>query len=110
LTEPGHEGHTYSVVSAELITGVGNSELWSRLLHRGVQYAGHDFDSFEDQMRTHTSKWEAYDMRAMFEGFHERGFITPSDEVMRLTKLLGRLPRTYTQFASETAAQWLSEG
>jgi uncharacterized protein YbjT (DUF2867 family) len=109
LTSAGHQGQTYSVVSSEPITGTGNAELWGRLLNREVRYAGHDFDRFEEQMRAYTSSWEAFDMREMFEGFHERGFVAPDHEIERLTKLLNRLPRTYEQFASDTAARWLSE-
>lgn len=108
LTSGGCEGQTYDVVSAQPITGPGNAELWGRLLNREVRYAGHDFDRFEDQMRAHTDAWEAYDMREMFEGFHERGFVAPDDEIGRLTTLLNRPPRTYAEFASETAAQWLT--
>jgi uncharacterized protein YbjT (DUF2867 family) len=109
LTNAGHEGQTYSVVSSAPITGPGNAELWGRLLNREARYAGHDFGRFEEQMRAYTSNWEAYDMREMFEGFHERGFVAPNHEIERFTKLLNRLPRTYEQFASDTAAHWLSE-
>lgn len=108
LSNAGHEGQTYSVVSSEPITGTGNAELWGRLLNRDVRYAGQDFDRFEEQMRAYTSTWEAYDMREMFEGFHERGFVASNDEIARLTKLLGRPSRTYEQFASDTSAEWLS--
>lgn len=109
LTNPGHEDQTYDVVSSQPITGPGNAQLWGRLINREVHYVGHDFDRFEDQMRGHTSTWEAYDMREMFEGFHQRGFLASEHEIARLIKLLNRPPRSYEQFASDTAARWLSE-
>ena len=108
LISRGCEGQSYDVVSAQPITGPENAELWSRLLNREIRYVGHDFNRFEEQMRAHTDAWEAYDMREMFEGFNERGFVAPDDEIGRLTTLLKRPPRTYVELASETAAQWLS--
>jgi uncharacterized protein YbjT (DUF2867 family) len=106
LTSTGHEGQTYDVASPTQITGPGNAELWSRLLNKEVRYTGHDFDRFEEQMRAHMEAWKAYDLRKMFEGFYQRGFVAPEGEVARLTRLLGRQPRSYQEFATETAQQW----
>jgi uncharacterized protein YbjT (DUF2867 family) len=113
LISRGCEGQSYDVVSAQPITGPEHAELWSRLLNREIRYAGHDFNRFEEQMRAHTDAWEAYDMREMFEGFNERGFVAPDDEIGRLT-LLKRPPRTYVELASETSTMalrgWVATG
>ena len=106
LTENGHEGQTYDIVSPTMISGPSNAALWSKLLGKTVQYTGHDFDKWEVAMRAQMPSWSAYDLRMMFQGYLERGFASTQTELDRLTKLLGRAPRTYEDFAAETAASW----
>ncbi|MGH9585806.1 MAG: SDR family oxidoreductase, partial [Acidobacteriaceae bacterium] len=74
LTEDGHDGHTYDLVSPTMITGPGNAALWSKLLGRQINYTGHDFDQWEQAMRARMPAWSAFDLRVMFQGFFERGF------------------------------------
>ena len=50
--------------------------------------------------------WMAYDMRAMLEGYVERGFASTETDVTRVAKLLGHPPRTYEAFVEETVADW----
>ncbi|KAA6465401.1 NAD-dependent epimerase/dehydratase family protein [Acidobacteria bacterium AB60] len=108
LTERGHEGHTYDLVSSSQITGPGNAALWSNALGRPVNYTGHDFDAWEKQMSGQLPGWMAYDMRTMLEGYVERGFASTESDVQRATRLLGHAPRTYEAFVQETAASWSS--
>jgi hypothetical protein len=42
----------------------------------------------------------------MFQGYFDRGFQSTETEVARLTKLLGRTPRSYEEFTTQTAAIW----
>jgi len=42
----------------------------------------------------------------MFQGYFDRGFGSTETEVARLTRLLGHAPRSYENFAKETAAIW----
>lgn len=106
LTEDGHDGKTYDLVSSSMITGPGNAALWSKLLGREIKYIGHDFDQWENAMRTRMPAWSAFDLRVMFQGYFDRGFASTESEVSRFTKLLGHAPRTYEDFADETAALW----
>ena len=106
LTEDGHAGQTYDIVSPTLISGPGNAALWSKLLGKEVKYTGHDFDQWEQGMRARMPGWSAYDLRMMLQGYFERGFASTDTEVLRLTKLLGRKPRSYEEFATETAESW----
>ena len=106
LTENGHDGQTYDIVSPTLISGPGNAALWSKLLGKEINYTGHDFDQWEQGMRTRMPGWSAYDLRMMFQGYFDRGFVSTETEVVRLTKLLGHAPRSYEEFAAETAASW----
>jgi uncharacterized protein YbjT (DUF2867 family) len=108
LTEEGHNGKTYDLVSSEMLSGPHAAALWSKLLAKEITYAGHtDFDAFEAQLRkTGTPNWLAYDLRVMFQGYVERGFSNTEDQTARFAALLGRQPRTYSRFAEELAKQW----
>jgi uncharacterized protein YbjT (DUF2867 family) len=106
LTEDGHDGQTYDIVSSTMISGPGNAALWSKLLGKEIQYTGHDFDRFEAEMREMMPSWSAYDLRTMFQGYFDRGFASTETEVARLTKILGHAPRSYEDFATATAKLW----
>ena len=106
LTEEGHEGQTYDLVGPSMITGPGNAAIWSKLLGKEIKYTGHNFDQWEEQMRAVVAGWTAYDLRMMFQGYFDRGFESTETEVARMTKLLGHAPRSYEDFAAETAAIW----
>jgi hypothetical protein len=45
----------------------------------------------------------------MFQGYFDRGFASTETEVARITKLFGRAPRSYEDFAAETAELWTPE-
>lgn len=50
LTEKGHKGKTYDLVSSEMLRGPDAVATWSGLLN--ITYGGHgDFDGFEAQLR-----------------------------------------------------------
>ncbi|WP_109486476.1 NmrA family NAD(P)-binding protein [Occallatibacter savannae] len=106
LTQPGHEGQTYNLVSSSQITGPGNAALWSKALGKPIAYTGEDFDGFEKQMSSQMPAWMAYDMRTMLEGYVQRGFASTQADVDRVTKLLGRAPRTYEALVQEAAGEW----
>lgn len=106
LTEDGHDGQTYDIVAPANISGPGNAALWGKLLGKEIKYTGHNFDQWEIAMRARMPSWSAFDLRMMFQGYFDRGFESTETEVARLTKLLGRAPRSYKDFATETAAMW----
>jgi len=106
LVEDGHDGQTYDIVASKMISGPGNAALWGELLGKEIQYTGHDFDQWEQAMRVRMPNWSAYDLRMMFQGYFDRGFGSTETEVGRLTRLLGHAPRSYENFAKETAAIW----
>ena len=106
LTEDGHDGQTYDIVAPTMISGTGNAALWSKLMDKVIKYTGHNFDQWEQGMRSRMPSWSAYDLRMMFQGYFDRGFESTETEVVRLTKLLGHAPRSYEDFATQTAAMW----
>jgi len=109
LTEDGHDGQTYDLVTSKMISGPGNAALWSKLLGKEIKYTGHDFDQWEQGMRTRMPSWSAFDLRMMFQGYFDRGFASTETQFARVTKLLGHTPRTYEDFAAETATLWKAQ-
>jgi uncharacterized protein YbjT (DUF2867 family) len=108
LTEDGHNGKTYDLVSSEMLTGPEAAATWSRLLGKQIAYVGHaDFDVFEAQLREKGSpSWLAWDLRIMFQGFVEHGFSNTEVQTAEFAALLGHEPRTYSSFAEELAREW----
>jgi len=106
LTNEGHLGKVYNLNGPDVLSGPQIASIWSGLLGREVDYAGDDMDSFERQMRQSAPAWSAFDIRMMFQGYLERGFVAGPDDIETLTKLLGHPPRRYEDFARETAEDW----
>jgi uncharacterized protein YbjT (DUF2867 family) len=106
LTTAGHEGKTYNLNGPDIVSGLGAAAIWSEVLGKQIKYAGHDMDAFEKQMREKSPAWSAFDIRMMFQGYIERGFVAGDDDVEMLTGLLGHAPRRYIDFARETAVVW----
>lgn len=110
LTTDGHQGKTYNLVGPRVLSGPDAASIWSRLLQREVRYGGENFDSWEEQMRQSVPSWMAFDLRMMFQGYLERGFVASDGDIKALTELLGHPPRSYEDFARETALAWQKEG
>jgi len=108
LTQEGHEGQTYDLVGPTVVSGPTAAALWSKLLGKPIKYAGHDMDRWEAQARGQMPSWLIFDLRAMFEGFYSEGFTATAVQIARLTKLLGRAPRSYEAFATQAASEWKS--
>jgi uncharacterized protein YbjT (DUF2867 family) len=106
LTSDGHNGKTYNLNGPEVLSGPKAASIWSKLLGKEIRYAGDDLDAFEEQMRKTAPSWSAFDIRMMFEGYLERGFVAEDGDLATLTKLLGHSPRRYEDFATETFVKW----
>ena len=106
LTSGDHTGKTYNLNGPEVVSGAKAASIWGKVLGKKVQYTGHNMDAFEEQMRKKAPSWSAFDIRMMFEGYLERGFVAEDGDVETLTKLLGHAPRRYEDFARETFLQW----
>jgi uncharacterized protein YbjT (DUF2867 family) len=106
LTSDGHLGKTYNLNGPEILSGRKVASIWSGLLGKEISYPGEDLDSFEEQMRKSSPSWSAFDIRMMFQGYLERGFVAGDGDVETLTRLLGHPPRRYEDFAKETVEAW----
>jgi uncharacterized protein YbjT (DUF2867 family) len=106
LTSGEHSGKTYNLNGPEVVSGPKAASIWGEVLGKKIQYTGHNMDAFEEQMRKKAPSWSAFDIRMMFEGYLERGFVAEDGDLETLTKLLGHAPRRYEEFARETFLQW----
>ncbi len=52
--------------------------------------------------------WMARDLCLMFARQQRHGMLASPEAVARMTELLGHTPRTYRDFAAETAKAWQS--
>jgi uncharacterized protein YbjT (DUF2867 family) len=106
LTVDGHKGKTYNLNGPKALSGPEVASIWSRTLDKQIRYAGDNMDAFEEQMRRNAPSWSAFDIRMMFQGYLERGFVAEAGDVGALTELIGHAPRSYEDFARETAFEW----
>ena len=106
LTSGEHSGKTYNLNGPEVVSGAKAASIWVEVLGKKIQYTGHIMDAFEEQMRKKAPSWSAIDIRMMFEGYLERGFVAEDGDLETLTKILGHAPRRYEDFARETFLQW----
>jgi uncharacterized protein YbjT (DUF2867 family) len=97
---------TYALVGPDNLTGEGIAAIWSEALGRAIRYGGDDLVVMEQRMKTMLPAWHALDLRLMFSRYQTDGAIASNDDIARLTKLLGRAPRSYGAFAKDAAAQW----
>jgi uncharacterized protein YbjT (DUF2867 family) len=109
LTSDGRFGKTYNLNGPEVLSGPKMASIWSGLLGKEIRYSGDDMDAFEEQMRKRAPSWSAFDIRMMFQGYLERGFVAEAGDVETLTDLLGHPPRRYEEFAKETALNWQNQ-
>ena len=101
-----HFGRTYNVNGPAVLSGPKAASIWSEVLGKEIKYAGDNLDTFEEQMRKYGPCWAAFDIRMMFQGYLERGFVAEGGDAATLTKLLGHEPRAYEDFAREIAREW----
>jgi uncharacterized protein YbjT (DUF2867 family) len=109
LTTDGHLGKTYNLNGPHALSGPKVASIWSNLLEKEIRYAGHDMEAFEQQMRQRAPSWSAFDIRMMFQAYVEHGFLAEDSDLPTLTALLGHPPRSYEDFARETAQKWHAE-
>jgi uncharacterized protein YbjT (DUF2867 family) len=106
FTTPGHEGQTYNLVGPQAHTGKSTAEVWSRALGRTIAYGGSDLDKWEQQSLQFLPAWMVFDFRLMYKLFQDEGFKATPADIDRQTNLLGHAPRSFEDFATETARIW----
>lgn len=94
------------LVGPDSLTGTELAGIWTEILGRPIRYVGDDLDAMEQKMTSYAPGWLAYDMRLMLRRYQQDGAVATPAAIERLTTLLGRAPRSYRDFAIETARQW----
>jgi uncharacterized protein YbjT (DUF2867 family) len=103
---PGHEGQTYNLAGPQAHTGKSTAQVWSRALGKTIAYGGNDLDAWEQQSLQFLPAWMVFDFRLMYRLFQDKGFKATLADIDRQTSLLGHAPRSFEDFATETARMW----
>ena len=96
------------IVGPDVLTGEAAAKIWSEVLGRDIRYGGDDLDAFEKQAAAFAPGWMARDFRLMFARQQQHGMVARLAAVNRMAELLGHAPRSYQDFAAETAKAWQS--
>ncbi|EIF34967.1 putative nucleoside-diphosphate sugar epimerase [Burkholderia sp. Ch1-1] len=97
---------TYALVGPDAITSQSVASIWAEALGRAVRYGGDDLDLLEQRLKAAAPGWLAYDIRLMMSRYQQDGAVASRAEIDHLAALLDRQPRSYRDFAKETAAVW----
>lgn len=97
---------TYTLAGSEGLTGEAVAAIWEAALGRAIRYGGDDLMSMEQRLKSAMPAWHALDLRLMLSRYQTDGAVATTEDIMRLTTLLGRSPRSYGEFAKDAAAQW----
>jgi uncharacterized protein YbjT (DUF2867 family) len=106
LLDGGHVGNRYPLVGPFALTGEDVARIWSEHLGREIIYTGDDLDAWEAGARSAMPDWMVEDLRAMSEHFLEHGLVASEEDIASMSHVLGHAPRTFDDFARETAAVW----
>jgi uncharacterized protein YbjT (DUF2867 family) len=109
LTQPGHEGKRYPLVGPEGLTADDTARIWARHLGREIRYAGDDLESWSQQASKMLPVWMVDDFKIMYDFFQRKGLKATQSDLASTRKILGRQPRSFEQFAAETAKQWKTD-
>lgn len=94
------------LVGPQALTSDALAGIWSEALGKQVNYGGDDLDAFEAQFASRAPGWMARDVRLMLGRFQSDGMAATDSAVAKMTTLLGRAPRSYRDFAFDTAKEW----
>ncbi|GAB3202430.1 uncharacterized protein YbjT (DUF2867 family) [Pontibacter aydingkolensis] len=106
LTTSGHDGKVYNLVGPDVLTGQNTAKLWSEALNTSVSYFGNDMDAWENMMVQFMPEWMVFDFRLMYEYFQEQGLKATSEDIERVTALLGHAPRSFKDYTKEATKEW----
>ncbi len=105
LTNEGHDGKTYALVGPENLTGPQCTDTWSQALGRPIKYED-DISQWQAVVKPYLDAWVVEDLGYMFEEIKKHGMLGNSEELATLTGLLGRPPRSHTDYVAECITNW----
>lgn len=95
LTTSDHEGESYDLVGPANVTAPWTAEIWSKVLGKTINYGGDDLDAWEKVSLQYMPKPVVFDFKEMYRFFETEGLTATSEDVARVTKLLGHPPRSF---------------
>jgi len=109
LTSDKHNGKTYNLNGPDLLGGKATARIWSDILGTEVNYMGDDLESWAEAASQSLPAWMVLDFKIMYDYFIKKGLKAQPGDIETLTEVLGHAPRSFADFAKETAAQWQEE-
>jgi hypothetical protein len=64
------------------LSGPRMASIWSGLLGREIGYSGDDMDAVNEQTRKRAPSSSAFDIRNLFQGYLERGFVAEAGDAV----------------------------
>ena len=106
LTQPGHEGRTYTLVGPEALTGPDCAAAYGEALGREVRYGGDDLTAFAAQAKQWLPAWLVWDLVHMYGMFQEKGMVATEEHLAETREILGRAPQRFGDFVRSTIERW----
>ena len=106
LTEGGHLGKTYALVGPDAVTGNSCAADFAKALGKPVVYGGDDLAAWAKSMAPYMPAWAVYDYALMYAMFQAKGLKATPAQLGETRTILGREPRTFSDFVKETTAAW----
>ena len=106
LTEDGHLGKTYALVGPDAVTGNSCAAEFAKALGKPVAYGGDDLAAWAKSMAPYMPAWAVYDYALMYAMFQAKGLKATPAQLGETRTILGREPRTFSDFVKETTAAW----
>ena len=106
LTEGGHLGKTYALVGPDAVTGNSCAADFAKALGKPVAYGGDDLAAWAKSMAPYMPAWAVYDYALMYAMFQAKGLKATPAQLGETRTILGREPRTFSDFVKETTAAW----
>lgn len=100
-------GERLRVCGPDVLSGEDVAAAWGQALNRRVAYIGDDnMADYELSLARVRSSAFALDLRLMYESFQRTGLIATLADVVRLTEVLGRPPKSFSAYTREIARDW----
>jgi uncharacterized protein YbjT (DUF2867 family) len=106
LLEPEPAGAFHVMAGPDELTGTEVARVYSRHVGRTVRYAGDDLAAWTETHSAALGPWLAADLADLFRHLQRHGSIATDRELAAARRLIGHAPRTFEEFAAETAAHW----
>ncbi|GAB4022967.1 SDR family oxidoreductase [Spirosoma koreense] len=96
-------GQSIPLVGPDSLTGQDTARILTDQLGFPVRYANDDMALFAAQIDQWVPAWIIDDWTHMYHFFQNEGLVASADDLALVTKLLGRSPRSYSEFIADHA-------